>query len=45
MMKPGVDMQARMRLQINFMLNGTNTDPGGLFDHLKDDFIIPFVFV
>ena len=34
-----------MRLQINFMLNGTKADPGGLFDHMQDDFIIPFVFV
>ena len=38
-------MQARMRLQINFMLNGTKADPGGLFDHMQDDFVIPFVFV
>ena len=27
------------------MVNGSNTDPGGLFDNFEDDLIIPFVFV
>lgn len=40
-----MDIQARQRLQINFMVNGSNTDPGGLFDNFEDDLIIPFVFV
>ena len=27
------------------MLNGTTTNPNGLFGHMADDFILPFVFV
>ena len=34
-----------MRLQINFMLNGTTTDSKGLFSDMQGDYIIPFVFV
>ena len=30
----GVVIQARQRLQINFMINGTNIDPNGLFGFL-----------
>ena len=43
--RSGVTLQARQRLQVNFMINGSSTDPIGLFNLFQDDIIIPFAFV
>ena len=39
--KSGVTVQARQRIQINFMMNNNQA----LFSHLKGNFVMPFVFV
>lgn len=41
----GVVIQARQRLQINFVLNGKESNPNGIFNQFDTDLIMPFVFV
>lgn len=41
----GAVIQARQRIQINFMVNGMESSPNGLFSQFKKDTIFPFVFV
>ena len=41
----GVCIQARERIQLSFLLNGSRTDSNGLFAMFDADPLIPFVFV